>query len=104
MMIKLKEIKFLLILMLFATQVVGQQKATVETKLLKKYITYFNSLDTEAVKNYIPNAQAFDWLATNIPLLECPDKVIEQNYYYRWWTFRKHLVKTPDGFIFYRIY
>jgi hypothetical protein len=100
MMIKLKEIKFLLILMLFATQVVGQQKATVETKLLKKYITYFNSLDTEAVKNYIPNAQAFDWLATNIPLLECPDKVIEQNYYYRWWTFRKHLVKTPDGFIF----
>ncbi|HTM99679.1 MAG TPA: glycosyl hydrolase family 65 protein [Pedobacter sp.] len=67
---------------------------------LKKYITYFNSIDTEAVKNYIPNAESYQWLLENIPLLECPDQVIEQNYYYRWWTFRKHLVKTPVGFIF----
>ena len=78
----------------------AQKKASNETLKLKKYVNYFNSLDTEAVKNYIPNAAAADWLAVNIPLLECPDQVIEQNYYYRWWTFRKHLVKTPDGFIF----
>jgi hypothetical protein len=67
---------------------------------LDQYVSYFNSIDTEAVKNFIPNAIAYDWLAENVPLLECPDQVIEQNYYYRWWTFRKHLVKTPDGFIF----
>lgn len=24
---------------------------------------------------------------------------IEEIYYFRWWTFRKHLKKTPDGFI-----
>ncbi|SFH24055.1 MGH1-like glycoside hydrolase domain-containing protein [Pedobacter insulae] len=67
---------------------------------LGKYVSYFNSIDTEAVKNYIPNGKAYQWLSENIPLLECPDPVIEQNYYYRWWTFRKHLVKTPHGFIF----
>jgi hypothetical protein len=36
----------------------------------------------------------------NIPFFECPDKSFEQTYYFRWWTFRKHLKKTPDGFVF----
>lgn len=67
---------------------------------LKNYVNYFNSLDTEAVKNYVPNAESYSWLAKNIPLFECPDKTIEQMYYYRWWSFRKHLVKTPTGFVF----
>lgn len=76
----------------------AQQKAN--TDQLKKYVEYFNSIDSEAVKNYIPNAQAFEFLAEQAPLFECPDAVLEQNYYYRLWTFRKHLVKSPEGFIF----
>ena len=36
----------------------------------------------------------------NVPFFECPDKSFEQIYYFRWWTFRKHLKKTPDGFVF----
>src|SRR5699024_10397163 len=36
----------------------------------------------------------------NIPLFDCPDSTIQETYYYRWWSFRKHLVKTPEGFIF----
>ena len=76
----------------------AQQKAN--TDQLKKYVEYFNSIDSEAVKNYIPNAQAFGFLAEQAPLFECPDPVLEQNYYYRLWTFRKHLVKSPEGFIF----
>jgi len=75
------------------------QKETGIAKL-KKYVEYFNSIDSEAVKNYIPNAQAFEFLAEQAPLFECPDPVLEQNYYYRLWTFRKHLVKSPEGFIF----
>ena len=35
----------------------------------------------------------------NIPLLDCPDKDIEETYYFRWWTFRKHIKQTPDGFV-----
>ncbi|WP_293306388.1 MGH1-like glycoside hydrolase domain-containing protein [Pedobacter sp. UBA5917] len=78
----------------------AQQKTILGTEKLNKYVEYFNSIDTEAVKNYIPNSESFKWLSDQVPLLDCPDEVMEQNYYYRWWTFRKHLVKTPDGFIF----
>ncbi len=35
----------------------------------------------------------------NIPLFECPDKELEKTYYFRWWTYRKHIQKTPDGFV-----
>jgi hypothetical protein len=28
-----------------------------------------------------------------------PDKDIETTYYFRWWTYRKHIEQTPDGFI-----
>lgn len=77
-----------------------ESSPVLSTHLLKKYVSYFNSIDTEKIINYVPNAEAFRWLAANIPLFECPDSVIEEMYYYRWWTFRKHLEKTPEGFIF----
>jgi hypothetical protein len=67
---------------------------------LLNYVMHFNQQDSEYVKNYIDNAHAYNWLADNIPLFQCPDTTIEQTYYYRWWTFRKHLKQTPDGFIF----
>lgn len=88
------------LLSLLAMVSFAQQKSVLGTGKLKNYLEYFNSIDTEAVKNFVPNAGAFQWLADNVPLLDCPDSVIEQNYYYRWWTYRKHLVQTPDGFIF----
>ena len=77
---------------------VAQQIAPKEK--LKRYVDYFNSIDTETVKNYVTNDKAYDWLASNIPLFECPDSTIEKIYYYRWWAIRKHLKETPDGFVF----
>ena len=35
----------------------------------------------------------------NIPFFECPDKSFEKIYYYRWWTYRKHIKQTPQGFV-----
>ena len=35
----------------------------------------------------------------NVPRFECPDKELEEIYYFRWWTFRKHIKETPDGFV-----
>lgn len=67
---------------------------------LRHYIDYFNSVDSEYAVNYVPNAKAYDWLSQNIPLFECPDTTIEKIYYYRWWTVRKHLKQTPDGYVF----
>lgn len=79
----------------------AQNKALVlGTKSLEAYTRYFNSLDSEDVKNYVLNAGAADWMKENVPLFECPDSAIEKIYYYRWWTFRKHLKQTPAGFIF----
>lgn len=76
------------------------QKSVLTTAKLKTYVDYFNAIDTETIKNYVPNAGAYKWMADNVPLFDCPDSAIEKIYYYRWWTFRKHLVKTPDGYVF----
>ncbi|MEI6945932.1 glycosyl hydrolase family 65 protein [Paraflavisolibacter sp. H34] len=67
---------------------------------LKTHVGYFNSVDSEYAVNLIANKDAADWMQQNVPLFECPDQVIEQTYYYRWWTLRKHLKQTPDGYVF----
>jgi len=65
----------------------------------RHYVEQFNADDTEYFPPSIPNAQAWDFLDGNIPLLECPDRDIEEIYYFRWWTYRKHIKKTPDGYV-----
>jgi len=39
------------------------------------------------------------WFADNIPWLDVPDKDLEQIYYFRWYSFQKHIRHTPDGYI-----
>ena len=71
----------------------------------KHYIDKFNRYDDEyeyngeRVINYISNESVCPWLKENIPFFECSDKEIEEIYYFRWWTYRKHIKKTPDGFV-----
>jgi hypothetical protein len=91
---------FLIAILTFQSAPAQNSPYILQQNPLRKYITYFNSLDSEEVKNYVPNDQAYDWLSANVPVLECPDSILEQTYYYRWWSFRKHLKQTPDGFIF----
>jgi hypothetical protein len=96
-------VKFSLMLVgVFLANFCGAQNRNdvLTTDKLRSAVAYFNSLDKEDVRNYIPNEQAFEWLAKNVPLFECPDSILQQTYYYRWWTFRKHLKQTPDGFVF----
>ncbi len=64
----------------------------------RHYVERFNTDDEELYAN-IPNAGAWEFLAANVPLLECPDKDVERTYYFRWWTYRKHVRKTPDGYV-----
>ena len=66
----------------------------------KPHVEYFNEMVDEGVVNHVPNAEAWAWLKDNIPLFEAPDAAFQEIYYYRWWAFRKHLKKTPDGFVF----
>jgi hypothetical protein len=72
---------------------------TLNPDTFKHYADYFNSMETEDVVNTIPNEQSWSWMKDNIPLFECPDKDFEQIYYYRWWTYRKHIKETPAGFV-----
>lgn len=65
----------------------------------KHYIDTFNAGDDELYANAYPNAKAWDFLGANMPLFECPDEDLERTYYFRWWTFRKHLKETPDGWV-----
>ena len=59
--------------------------------LLSEYVRAFNAADEELYTNAVPNAAAEDFLLKNVPRFTCPDKDIERTYYFRWWTFRKHL-------------
>lgn len=68
-------------------------------KKLRQYVEYFNENDRELYKNGIDNAHALEWLEQEIPLFECPDKDIEETYYFRWWTYRKHIKNTEDGYV-----
>ena len=84
-----------------AQQSSAQEKRMVlKPEIMKEEVNYFNSLDSEDVKNAISNEKTYEFLAQQIPLFNCPDSAIQKIYYYRWWTLRKHLKDTPDGFVF----
>lgn len=94
----MRHIKFILIIGgLLISQ--SNQAQILNRSLIDFYVEQFNRHDKELYIQYIPNDQSRDFLLDNIPLFECPNKTLEEIYYFRWWTFRKHLKLTPDGFI-----
>jgi hypothetical protein len=81
-----------------------------DTVLVKEefrhYIEKFNLQDEQELHvdvvpgtKMIRNADTWAFLAENIPFFDCPDEEIEEVYYYRWWTFRKHIKQTTDGYV-----
>jgi hypothetical protein len=63
------------------------------------HVQRFNAMEDENVTNLVSNAKSWPWLKQNVPFFDCPDREVEEIYYYRWWSFRKHLVRTPQGFV-----
>lgn len=55
------------------------------------HIERFNTMEPEVVVNAVPNAQAWEWLQANVPFFECPDREVEEIYWFRWWAVRKQL-------------
>lgn len=62
------------------------------------YAGYFNSMEEENIAQAIPDSESSEWMRRNIPLFECPDRDMEEMFYYRWWTLRKHIKETPVGY------
>ncbi|MGB6544357.1 MAG: glycosyl hydrolase family 65 protein [Candidatus Acidiferrales bacterium] len=81
------------------SQVPSQRQMVLDPADFRYHIDYFNAMAPEEVVSYVPNAAAWDWMQANIPFFACPDGDVEQIYYYRWWAYRKHIEKTPVGFI-----
>lgn len=73
--------------------------AVLKASGFKHYIDYFNKMEDENIKQAIPNDSAWAWMQKNIPLFECPQQNFEEIFYYRWWTLRKHIKKTEQGFV-----
>jgi hypothetical protein len=73
--------------------------AILTTDALRAYVEDFNRTDHTHFGQHISNEAAADWMVANVPLLDCPDEEIEEIYYFRWWTFRKHIKETPDGLV-----
>lgn len=75
------------------------QPSILDSEQFRPHIEFFNSMVPEDPVTAIPNAEAWPWMKSNIPFFTCPDSGIEQIYYYRWWTYRKAIKRTPVGFI-----
>jgi len=86
-----------LLFALLASAVAAQP--VLRPEAFRHYIDAFNRNDDERFVNYIDDRSSWEWLQKNIPLFECSDKNLEKIYYFRWWTFRKHIKKIPDGFV-----
>jgi hypothetical protein len=64
---------------------------------LRRRFDRFSFDDDELYANAFSNRTARWNIGRQIPLFECPDEDIERTYYFRWWTYRKHLRRTKDG-------
>jgi hypothetical protein len=82
-----------------------RQTHVLEAKDFRHYIERFNEQDREMYLDVvpdttmIPNAEAWHFLSNNVPLFDCPDAAMEEIYYFRWWTYRKHIKRTPEGYV-----
>jgi hypothetical protein len=89
---------FILILAVFGIAR-GGDFTVLKPEAFRHHVDTFNKNDRELYVQHVPNAAAWEFIKSNVPFLDCPDKEIEEIYYFRWWTFRKAIKQTPEGFI-----
>lgn len=77
----------------------GSSDAVLDPEDYRHHVERFNRLDDEKTVNAIPNARAWEWMRENVPLFECPRRSFEEIYYFRWWSLRKHIKRTPQGLV-----
>ncbi|MGA9061695.1 MAG: glycosyl hydrolase family 65 protein [Terracidiphilus sp.] len=66
----------------------------------ESYHHYFTEFAAQE-REFLNDQPVLDWpwFAANIPWLDVPDRQLEQIYYFRWYSFQKHIHHTPDGYI-----
>jgi hypothetical protein len=63
----------------------------------RHYVIQFAADEAEATGRQ-PKDE-WPWIAANVPLFDSSDKQFEEMYYFRWYAWEKHLVKTPRGYV-----
>lgn len=66
----------------------------------RHYYDEFNARVAADVESHIPDAEAQGWLWAQYPRFACADAEVERTWHYRAWSFRKHLRRTPAGYVF----
>lgn len=97
-----RTIQKLLFIWIFTSSVVSlnAQPQVLKYSSFKHYVDRFNTMEDEPIIQAIPNSESWEWMEKNIPLFESPDKTMEEIFYFRWWTLRKHIKETPQGYVF----
>ena len=94
-----KYLSVLFVLTLFIFCENQKKLELIDENFVGQYIDNFNNKDVELYQQFISNAEAKTFILDNVPLIDIPDKDIEETYYFRWWTYRKHIKNTKDGFV-----
>jgi hypothetical protein len=93
---------FVLVSLLPSVEVSSAPKQVVSTAVLHApdYHHYFSDFvhDEREMLGSAPPLP-WEWFVANIPWLDIPDKEIERIYYFRWYSFQKHIVPGPNGYL-----
>lgn len=76
----------------------GTVSAVLDYDNFAHYAEHFNTMEDENIVTTIPNSESSEWMRQNVPLFDCPQENFREMYYYRWWTLRKHIKRTPAGY------
>ena len=75
----------------------GSAYRVIDENQIRRHMERFSFDDNELYPHDIRNNAACWWSLSNIPRFDCPDADLVRTYYFRWWTYRKHLRRTKDG-------
>src|SRR6266403_1440886 len=71
--------------------------AVLQPESFRHYFVQFASDEKAMLGNNEP--LPWEWFEQEIPWLDVPDKELEEIYYFRWYSFQKHVKETPSGFV-----
>lgn len=89
-----------LLLLCCAASAWGQ--AVLKPAAFEHYAALFEAQEREATGTVYLGEQhedAWSWMRREVPWFESSDKQIEEMYYFRWYAWQKHVVKTPAGYV-----
>jgi hypothetical protein len=81
---------------------VNQGAAVLKPEDYSHYVKLFHAQELEATGKLYEgedHEDSWTWMQHEIPWFDASDKQFEEMYYFRWYAWKKHLVKTPRGYI-----